>query len=535
MVESRRALSAVNPSDPDEVQPKPTENSVEVGVGLNLPFSAPYRDNHSVEILRVEGFDAPTPRQLQAMRRTDGQARALFRLVTFPIRSALKSCKFVPEDGGEAEAKFIEQMFTLPPSAGGMTVTLQTFISQLLLGVFDGFAAFEQVYWAPQRGPLKGKWTLKKLAHRPSETVTFLADKNGGFAGLRQQATFSGQAIDVKIESENAFYWAANEEERKFYGVSFFESAFYHFDKKVKVYYLAHLAAQRAATGTRVGKLPKGVTTGPDVAKFEKALADLGVAQWISLPDGYTVESLKEGSTFEFISWVNHHNSQMSKSVMAAFFDANQGGGSADTSLVNFGEQSDAMFILMLQTIMDEIAQAINHYIIPKFIDWNFGSGKYPKFQWGTFTDEQKRAVQATFEKLATVPSAAVTPQFMFALEEYMADQLDLEIDYKEIRKQKEEDWEANREDAQFQRDAQRQAMEQSLAAAAPGSSGPPEPQLDEDGNPIPPDPEADLAATHLEEDLLTLAAEMEKAAQAASGTAPEPVGASAGGSGQSG
>ena len=53
---------------------------------------------------------------------------------------------------------------------------------------------------------------------------------------------------------------AAQEEERKFYGISFFQSAFYHYDKKVKLYYTAHLAAQRAAVGTRVGTVPQQAT-----------------------------------------------------------------------------------------------------------------------------------------------------------------------------------------------------------------------------------------------------------------------------------
>jgi hypothetical protein len=68
----------------------------------------------------------------------------------------------------------------------------------------------------------------------------------------------------------------------------------------------------------------------------------------------------------------------MSKSVLAAFFDDSQGTG-GDASLVDFGRQSDGLFLLMLQTIMGEIEEVINTQVIPKFIDWNF-DGKYPKF-----------------------------------------------------------------------------------------------------------------------------------------------------------
>jgi hypothetical protein len=140
------------------------------------------------------------------MRRTDGQARALYRLITLPIRAALKTATFVPEegaDGGDEEAAFIQDMFTLPVTGGGMSVPFGRIIAQMLMAVFDGFAAFEMVYWQPDDGPLKGKWTLKKLAHRPSEQLTFLLNDNSEFVGLRQQTMYHDRQIDVVIDADN--------------------------------------------------------------------------------------------------------------------------------------------------------------------------------------------------------------------------------------------------------------------------------------------------------------------------------------------
>jgi hypothetical protein len=418
--------------DPDAVQPRPNPGELdhEFGVSQNLPFSTP-ADDGSFEVM-PDIDDGPTVRQLVAMRKTDGQARALYRLITLPIRSALKQSTFVPaEDGGEKEADFIDQMFNLPPNAGGMTTNFHRVMAQLLMALFDGFAAFEQVYQVPKTGPLKGKYVLKKLAHRPAETVTFLTDDTGGFAGLRQRATLNGKVVDATIPVRESLYYAAQEEERAFYGVSYFQSAYFHYDKKVKLYYIAHLAAQRAAVGTRKGKVPRNASAS-EKSKFNRALADLGVAQHISVPDGFDVDVLKEGGGFDFLSYINHHNSQMSKSILAAFFDSNQGGGASDTTLVNFGEQSDAMFLLMLKSVMDEIAAVINNYVIPKFIDWNFGTSKYPSFTWGSFTEEQRGAIKEIFNAIAPGQN---TPEFYLALEEKVAEELGLELDYKEIQK----------------------------------------------------------------------------------------------------
>ena len=451
--------------------PEPRERT-EVGISLNLPFVASYKD--AWEVFREEQV---TVEQLVAMRRTDGQARALFRLIVLPIRAALNNATFVPgdvEEGGEEEAEFVQAMLTLPPAAGGMKTPFTRVVAEILQAVFDGFAAHELSYQVAEVGPLKGKIIPWKIAHRPAETLTFLVDGKGQFAGFRQRASVRGEMVDVEIPKEHAVYYAANEEERPFYGVSYFQSAFYHWDKKVKLYYIAHLAAQRAAVGTRVGTIPKS-TNKNDVAAFKKGLGDLGLAQWMSVPEGYVVESLKEGGSYDFLAMVNHHNSQMSKSVLAQFFDKEQGAGEKDRTLVDFGTQSDAMFLLMLETIMDDVAALINDRIIPRFVDWNFGSGKYPKFRFGPLTTEQKRAIRETFDKLAVSgQSMKSSPEFLLEIEKQMAEEFGLEIDYDEV--------EARMEEERIRQEETQAALlavavnPPQAPAGVPGASGAPQP-----------------------------------------------------------
>lgn len=451
----------------------------EFGIGSDLPFSTPYSGPQSdetriYEVLRPWGDDAgPSVSQLEAMRRCDGQARALYRLMTQPIRTALKTAKIInpdtEEDSELEETSFISDMLFLPPTNGGMEIPFKKVIAQMLSGVFDGFAPFELVYWQPDRGPLKGKYTLKKAAYRPAHSVTFLTDNKGNMEGIRQRIVIHGEQVDVKIDGANVIYYAANEEEREFYGVSYFQTAFYHYDKKAKLYYLAHLAAQRAAVGTRVGHMPEDAGK-VDKAKFISALADLGVAQYIALPgEKWTVDVMQDKSTFDFLSYIDHHNSQMSKSVLANFFDASTGStGSSSTTKIQYegvgntkSSMSDA-FMNILKSIMDDIADIINYELIPRFIDWNFGSGKYPQFVWGEFTDSQDDAIRATFDKLAA-NADKVTPEFMRELEKHMASQMKLEIDYDAV---------AARE-AQEKAALQAQVTAQAAGTAAPGAATP--------------------------------------------------------------
>lgn len=451
----------------EQEQPRPPEEALNfaVGVPYYLPFATPYRD--SWEIFRD---DPVTVRQLVTMRRRDGQARALYRLLTKPILASLKHSDVLPVDGvkgGMEEAKHCKDLLFLPPSAGGMTHSFSRFVKQMLLALFAGFSAWEMVYWVPKTGPNKGKTTLRKLDWRPSETVTFLTDGQGEFNGFRQRTFFQGRTIDVKVPRETAVYYAHDEAERPFYGVSMFESAFYHYDKKEKLYYIAHLAAQRAAVGTRVGTMPPNAAPA-DKNNFVKALAQLGLAQYMTLPSAdWTVQLLNETSSrFDFLGLINHHNSQMSKSVLAQWFDDNQGGSQGDSTLVDFGKQSDTTFMMMLEGILEEMAEVINDHIFPRFVDWNFGSEKYPRFKWGALTAEQKAAIQDTFDKLASAGQQAnVTPEFMLELESRMSDELGLGIDYDKIKKDREK---------QQKLMAQQAQQQMAMGGGAPGQPGQP-------------------------------------------------------------
>lgn len=274
---------------------------------------------------------------------------------------------------------------------------------------------------------------------------------------------FQGRTIDVKIDKDVALYYAHDEAERPFYGVSMFESAFYHYDKKEKLYYIAHLAAQRAAVGTRVGTMVPNANPN-DKNNFIKALSQLGLAQFMVLPSAdWTVQLLNETSSrFDFLGLINHHNSQMSKSVLAQWFDDDTGSSSGDSTLVDFGKQSDTTFMMMLEGILEEMAEIINTHIFPRFVDWNFGTEKYPQFKWGALTAEQKAAIQDTFDKIATAGQTAnVTPEFMLELEQHMSEDLGFDIDYDKIK--------ADREKQQKLMAQQAQA---GMMPGAPGAGG---------------------------------------------------------------
>jgi len=403
----------------------------ELGIERVLPFSQWSTDG---EISRKDRIPLD---ELVEMRRRDGQARALMRIFVLPILSAFADGEWVePEDGdAEEETEFANLMWNLPPQAGGMTTSKMVVLKKVLQGITDGFSVFEEVRHVPEEGPLAGKITLRKLAYRDPRTIRFRVDKSGGFNGIRQVAEMGGRTIDVKIPKEKCWFWTCNAEENPFYGVSMFESAYEHYQIKKKLYYIAHLAAQFAAVPGRIGEVPKGADP-RYVAAFKQSLANFAFNTSMTVPPDFKVTPFSGNTGFDFLKLIDHHNHMMSKSVLSNFVDNEQR--AAVVEIGNTDPNTD-FFVMALESIMDDIAEQWSQHLMPKYIDWNFGTKKYPVFKFGPLSDAAKSSIESLFTTVVTSSVLNSTPEFVRELEKKLAKSFDLDIDYDEIEKQEQE------------------------------------------------------------------------------------------------
>lgn len=445
----------------------------EYGVTTPLPGGTydAYLGTTTGEIPR---FGLVSIENLVEMRRKDGQARALYRLLTLPIRAALQTAEWVePDEGGaEQETEFANLLFNTPPQNGGMTTPVTKILRNTLLALGDGYAVFEEVRHVPTVGPLKGKIALQKLAYRDSRTIRFRIDKKGGFDGVRQVTSLGGKAIDVVIPAEKVWYYAANEEENPYYGVSVFESAWQHYDIKRKLYYIAHLAAQFAAIPGRSGKVPKGFDIN-ELKQFKQSLADFAFNTSMTYPEGYEVEFHNNTAAFDFLKLIDHHNHMMSRSVLGGFIDNEDRPALVD--IAQSDPQAD-LFMMSIEAIMNEIAESWTYHLMPKYIDWNFGTQKYPVFKFGKLADAAKSTIKDVFTAVVTSSILNCTPEFVREMEMKLSEELGLDIDYKEIEKREEEAAQQAQEEAQAQAE-QEAAMQAAQPAPAPGApNGPPKP-----------------------------------------------------------
>lgn len=376
-----------------------------------------------------------------------------------------------PKKPAEKETQFANDMFRLPPAAGGMTTPLSKVVKQTLLACLEGFSAFEEVRHVPEKGVLKGKITLRKLAHRDSRTLKFLVDNNGGFAGLRQMASRpDGTVVDVGIPGDKCWYYAAHEEENPFYGVSMFESAWYHYDIKTKLYYIAHLAAQFAAVPGRVGETPLSATLAQRTS-FKLALQNFAFNTAMTHPTGFKVEPFNGNTGFDFVKLIDHHSHLQAKSLLQGFADDEGRAVLIDNSKA---DASADMFVQALTGIMDEIAESWTLHLMPKYIDWNFGSDKYPVFRFGQLGDSSKDAIKEVFMAVVTSSVLNSTPEFVRELEKKLAKKLGLDIDYDEIERI--EDIAAETQAQQAEAEAEQAAQQQDLASQFAADQGAPPP-----------------------------------------------------------
>ena len=285
-------------------------------------------------------------------------------------------------------------------------------------------------------------------------------------AGVRQtDRTADNEVVEIDIEGDKCWYYAANSEENPFYGVSMFETAWYHYDIKTKLYYIAHIASQFAAVPGRIGTYPQSVQNTPAANDFAKALANFAFNTSLAVPEGYEVQPFNASSQFDFIKLIDHHAHMQAKSVLMQFADNEN-----RMVLIDNGkaDASADMYVKALEAIMNQIAESWSQHLMPKYIDWNFGTNNYPVFKFGQLSDSARDSIKEVFQAVVTSSVLNCTPEFVRELEKKLTMRLGLDVNYEEIEKHEKEAAKQAAEQAALQAE-----MEQLGGAPADGSAAP--------------------------------------------------------------
>ena len=91
------------------------------------------------------------------------------------------------------------------------------------------------------------------------------------------------------------------------------------------------------------------------------------------------------------------------------------------------------LFLMSLMSLLEDISEVFNTQVIPQLIDWNFGTKKYPTLIFSPFSDTIRSAIMDTFKSLLAARFPQVSPEFALKMEESVAEELGIEIDYKKV------------------------------------------------------------------------------------------------------
>lgn len=368
--------------------------------------------------------------ELQLMVDIDGHARSLYNILRRPILRNAKRAEILPPvgGGGEAETEFIRSNYFDPVHLGGMQIPFTKACAHMTTAFLFGFKAFEKMWYRPSESPAgDGLIRLRKLSPIDARTVKFRVTENGDFDGFRQVASWKGRLIDRNVDVARAAYFNIDDEEEPFYGKSLFGPAYYHFDKKHKIYYMLHLALSVGAIPPRIAT-SKGSASDKDRQTFLKALGDLGANSAMLMPQGFELldkPEFKPVTGLPFIEAIDHQNLEMSKSIVAQALDigtGQQGGG------FSVGKIHMDAFFMTLEGIQDSMAVMWDNQITPELITWNFGSRKFPRVYLPPFTAEHRDLLTDVFKILNVARETKVSPEFMASIEKDMAKELGFSI-----------------------------------------------------------------------------------------------------------
>lgn len=372
-----------------------------------------------------ENPDRRTIEHYLAMQDNDGTVKAITRLFSMPIQSTQIKVLAAPGDTGERQ--FIEDVFLGGPQIGGMTTPLPFVIADMTRAIFEGFRLYEKVPQIILEGPHKGLIGWRKLAPRDAITIDLRSDKNGGFMGARQRAYFGGRYVDVIIPPEKCILFTFQRERHPLYGESILKTAYYHYDKKHKLYYLAHKKAEIDAVGLKILKLSKP-TSDAEVTAAEDTVDSIGVNSRVTLPPGFELEIDRSSAGYDVLPLIEHHDTQMTLSALAQAVAM----GTKSTYGYTYGkgyEMQGEFIVQMLHNIMKSMEDTLNQWAVTQLIDWNFGTGVYPRIKLMPLQNEQQRYLMSLFEKLITKDPTLAPQEFVDKLAKEAAEKLGFDLE----------------------------------------------------------------------------------------------------------
>lgn len=274
----------------------------------------------------------------------------------------------------------------------GMT-TQWSIVLEQILKMYESSRAnsvFETVWenreWSPKRtnsGANRKNYTmLRKLAFRPDSTIEEIStDDNGGPVEIVQHAVQAdGKSKEQKIPIEKAIIFVLNQEETTLEGMPILRSAYKHWWYKSRFYNIDAIQKERHGIGV------PDIEVGPGSSPKDWALAkELGknlrtneYAHIVRPPSIKVSFAQVHGNPVDVLASISHHDTMIMKNIMVQFLNtgSTEGGGSRASSATHMD-----MFMKSMRHIANSICDALNLYVIPPLVAYNFNTTSFPQIK----------------------------------------------------------------------------------------------------------------------------------------------------------
>jgi SPP1 gp7 family putative phage head morphogenesis protein len=413
----------IGPVQINLAKPTPPQTGVEVGTSTigNMPSLL---QGEFIDISKIKVAD------FKKMLDNDGTVQALYNTIVMPILGSNWSIE--PDDDSDQaveQSQKVEDWLRTPPHKGGMTTPIDLVLAQALRAVVEGYAGFEKVLEIRD-----GYVVFRKIAWRDPTTLGIRADSRGGFNGFKQRAFIGDKYEEVVIPIERAFLYTYGKEFHNLKGRSAFTSAYTHYDKKRRLYYLSEQQAQSDALKIKVVK-GKEKANQDELDATVEAVDELGFKATVGLPYGYDLSALNNNGAMDLLPLIEHHNAEMARSVLAMFILLGTGSKTGSYSLSQ--DQSD-FFIQALMSIRKSLEGHLTSYLISDLYSYNFEKPLYGTFKFEDITDSTIDLLKQVFIKLTE--KDRLPQEVVDGVVQKVADKLDIDIDTLEKATKGEED-----------------------------------------------------------------------------------------------
>lgn len=274
---------------------------------------------------------------------------------------------------------------------GGMTtpwaVTLERILkmyeSARAISVFE--LVWENREWAPKRSNpnanRKQYTMLRKMAYRPDGTIQEIkTDDNGGPISIVQNAIGTdNKTREVTIPIEKAVVFTLNQEEDGLEGMPMLRSAYKHWFYKNKLYTIDGIQKERHGIGVPDIEVQPGASP-EDWALAKQLGKNLRTNEYAHIVRPPTIKvgfAELQGNLVDVMASAEHHDTMIMKNIMVQFLNmgVTEGGSRAASATAM------DMFLKAMRHIANSICDAINLYVIPPLVSYNFQTDHFPQLK----------------------------------------------------------------------------------------------------------------------------------------------------------